>query len=317
MPLTITEREIIRRRKPSGILVPLLEDLFKKPLEPEDEDDEKFILDLLRKRKLQDHERGHYSPSLLSECKRRVYFIRTGAERHTIPNIRAHGFFAEGNFKHLKWQFALWKLHRAGVIELVDDGIDPPGVEVLVKSKRKDFDGHVDGLFRIIKADEYHIADFKGINPRFFMQFQEGERPFDHYHEQLGGYGMMVNAGKQFPFIISRCLLVLENKAGPTERGSPLALHEEVVLVDAWKGNIQKKMKELRAYEEKEEIPPPECVSTKSFQFQGCPFSGRCLQEVKEIQRRIKDSKGGDSPKLNVAVPRKSRAGRARRSRRR
>ena len=114
MPQTEFEKSILRKRERSGVLVPLLEELFQQSFDVEDEEDRKFLVDLLERRGAQRHERGHYSPSMLGNCIRATYFAKTGKKHSRVVDPRANGYFAQGNFMHLKWQFALWKLHRAG-----------------------------------------------------------------------------------------------------------------------------------------------------------------------------------------------------------
>jgi hypothetical protein len=58
-----------------------------------------------------------YSPSQLAECLRYVYLLKhhkeLGIPKVKVKSASAHFYFFNGNFLHLKWQFALHRLDRA------------------------------------------------------------------------------------------------------------------------------------------------------------------------------------------------------------
>ena len=127
--------------------------------------------------------------------------------------------------------------------------------------------------------------DFKGYQPRVYKQIVGGYIPADAAI-QLTGYMMIVSAGKAFNFKVDKSLLVVESKSGPDEKGSPLGIVEVEIHRKTWIKATKAKLDELREYEDNEETPPPACHSTRQRGFQTCPWSGICLEEVREIQRR-------------------------------
>jgi signal recognition particle subunit SEC65 len=207
---------------------------------------------------------------------------------------------------HLKWQFALWKLHRAGKLKLI-------AVEPYVENRKGDFTGHVDAIIEIDGV--IYLVDFKGYQPRVYKQIVGGYIPEDNAI-QLTGYMMIVSAGKEFDFKVEQSLLVVESKSGPDEKGSPLGLVEVEITKKKWAKVVKAKLDELREYERNEETPPPACHSTRQRGFQTCPWSGICLEEVREIQRRESADRRNPS-ELAVAVPEGRRTTNSRRSRRR
>jgi hypothetical protein len=273
---TPTEISIRQARKAEGILVPLLEDLLRYPVEIEAEDVE-FLQSLIESRS-KPRKKGIYSPSALGSCVRQVYFVKTKQKRKIAPNKKTYGIFLDGTFRHFKWQFALWKLHRAGVIHLI-------GCEIFVQSKRGDWGGTLDALF--LYQGEPYIVDFKGMNTRNFMSFISYGTQLG-YRVQITGYGVLVSASREFSMKIENCLLVAESKNGPLDKGSPLGLSEQLIKVSDYKGDVRRRLELLREYEEANEIPPPECTSTKSMEFMGCPFSWFCRGEVEKVEARKK-----------------------------
>lgn len=287
MPRTATERRIIESRNAKGILVPILEELLERQLEVEDEQDEQFMLNLMRARAAP-REKGIFSPSMLGSCVRQAYFAKTGQEKKAATSPRTNGYFLDGNFRHFKWQFALWKAHRAGLLELL-------GVEVRVFHPNGDFAGTIDAV--VVIRGELFVVDFKGMYLRSFQTFEQYGTP-SNYVVQIVGYCEIVNQGKGFAsfmgsvinnsgdkLFVKRCLLVGESKSGPGQKGSPIALHEDVLDVKAGRSKVKNRIRELRGYVEREEIPAPACTSTRTKEFQECPFAWFCRGEVKDIQR--------------------------------
>lgn len=327
---TSTEKALIRQRraKERGILVPILEELLEYECIPEDAEDFRFMEMLVKARALP-RRKGVFSPSMLGSCMRQAYFAKRNVEKHRAPNTRANGYFLKGNFIHFQWQFAMWKAHRAGKLELVSVPIEHelaillemreegmslddydawagalnfygngtrPGVEVRVIED--DFGGTVDVLPRIAK--KVYVVDFKGINLIDFQrQLKKGAPP--KYRKQIVGYckrvvdvlGLEVEGG----------LLVSENKAGPdnSASASPLALHETFVPIEKYAGEVAKRLRTLNWHDDKNEVPPPECVSTAHMQYQECAFSRFCRVEVKAIQKEREARARKASPAWRVS----------------
>src|SRR5262245_5051532 len=310
---TKTEILIRHQRKRKGILVPLLEDLFQRPIEIETEDDLEFLNHLLRMMMTRQYDRTStpvFSPSQLSECLRYVYLLKhhknLGVTKQGLVRIEPNFYFYNGNFLHLKWQFALYKLHKH---------IDDPdkfallGCEIPILSKHKDHGGTIDALVGI--ARKPYLVDFKGLNVRSFQQITFGKIP-EAYLIQLADYGMLLNSQKTSAQIFSG-LLLSENKGGPDPK-HPIALHETEIVIKTQLPKVRKRLEVLREHEASEKNPEPECVSTTSYQFQGCPFRGYCKGEVREIQRRAREADNSDSAKLEIARPTQGRDHRARRN---
>jgi hypothetical protein len=295
MSPTATEKRIIqsrRSKKTGAILVPILEQLLEDECIPEDEEDFRFMDMLVRARSIP-RAKGVFSPSMLGSCVRQAWFAKRGEEKHMARSPQTNGYFLKGNFIHFQWQFACWKAHRAGAIELVTIKAETPeldfygngtrpGVEVRVGSG--DFMGTIDALAKIMRP--IYVIDFKGINVIDFQRaVKNGAK--QEYRKQIVGYGMIYNLAARRSLQSESCLLVSENKAGPTNSASssPLALHETLVPIAEHEAEVRRRLKTLRFYDHKDEMPPPECVSTTHMGFQECPFNRYCHDEVKERQR--------------------------------
>jgi hypothetical protein len=304
---TKSERNIRHRRKRGGILVPLLEDLFTEPLRIRNDRDVIFIQSLLRKGIDRERQRSTapvFSPSSLSACLRQVYLTRHGKQLE-IPRMRSskmepNFYFATGEWLHVKWQFACFQLQ---------DKINNPDIfkliacEYPIMSKRGDHGGTVD-VWALIYREPF-IVDFKGLNVRAFGAITRGEA--SGYEIQLSDYMMLFNSHPRHKADgnrIERALLVAENKGGP-DANHPIALHETVIELEEHKKLVRHRLGVLREYEAKKEIPPPECTSTGTFQFQGCPFRKFCKKEVQEIHDRNKRAEGKESA-YKVARPSRS-----------
>jgi|SRR5215471_4212808 len=307
---TQVEKRIRQRRRAKGVLVPLLEDLFSRPVEIE-EDDLPFLytlLDLVVMRQKGRVDRAYFSPSQLSSCLRHVYLLRHHRELE-IPKRRsirpeANYYFFTGNWVHLKWQFALYKLDQA----LPDDVFKLIGCEIPVVSKRGDHGGTVDAMCFI--HGEFYIPDFKGLNVRTFSEITRGYVPID-YALQIADYGMLFNSQRVTGAPKAKGLLISENKGGPDPK-HPIALHEVEIDIQTRIPEVRGRLEVLRDHERDQEIPPPECTSTGTLQFIGCPFASFCRKEVKEIQRRNADRK--DTEGYRVAVPEGNGSSRSRRN---
>src|SRR5688500_4611747 len=186
------------------------------------------MLNLMTARARQ-REKGVFSPSMLSSCMRQSYFVKTGVEKRKAKSPRTNAFFLDGDFRHYKWQFALWKAHRKGLLELL-------GCEIRVFHPNGDFAGTIDAIVRV--DGKMYVIDFKGMNVK---SFQDHERwgTKEQYVVQIVGYGDIVNLacafesfmGEYLGVEIEACLLIGENKGGPVQSGSPIALHEDILYV--------------------------------------------------------------------------------------
>lgn len=272
--------------KRTGKLVPLLEDLMTRPLRVETTGDIEFIRLLLTRQRVREETRGlqgFYSPSALASCLRQVYLAKhskeLGIKRKVPVRIEPNFYFLTGEWLHLKWQFALHKLNKA----LPDEQFYLWGSEIQVVSKHKDHGGTIDAICAI--NGEYTIVDFKGVNVRTFSKAESGDYPIG-YGIQLADYLMLVNVDKTVKIPkLEKGLLVFENKGGPKPR-NPLALVEIEIELSQYLPEIKHRLGKLRQSEEENTIPKPECTSTKSIQFQDCPFRGFCKKEVLRIESR-------------------------------
>lgn len=297
---------IRHKQKRKGVLVPLLEDLFQRQVEIESEEDVEWIAALLRtmvERQQRREGAPVFSPSQLSECLRYVYLLKhhkeLGITRAGNVRVEPNFYFFNGNFVHIKWQFALYKLDK----KLPDDVFKLIGVEVPILSKRGDHGGTVDALCLIY--GELYIVDFKGLNVRTFGEITRGTIP-PSYAVQLSDYGMLFNSQKKNNGRISKALLVSENKGGPTPKHL-IALHEASIEISTHLPEVRGRLEVLRQHGKENSIPLPECVSTTTLQFLGCPFRKFCREEVKEIARVRREAESSDPAGLKVARPQRSR----------
>jgi hypothetical protein len=315
MPTTNLEKLIKQRRDTQGVLRPLLENFMLKPVNIESDRDVMFLTQLLKKMADREDRRRDpnvkvYSPSALASCLRHVYLKRNhtalGITPVYRPRVEPNFYFLNGNFLHIKWQFALWKMAQIysdpSVFRLV-------GVEIPILSKRGDHGGTVDAIVSIL--GENYIVDFKGLNVRGFGEITRGFVPLD-YQMQLRDYMMLWNAQPQHMAdenFIKKSLLMVENKGGPDPK-HPLALHEVLISYNA--AEVKGRLKTLREHEAAEEIPKPECTSVNSFQFQDCPFAGYCREEVKVIERKRRKADSKNPTQYRIAIPEKRRNRRSR-----
>ena len=283
------QNRLSHRAKRKGVLVPLLEDLFQNPVEIESEQDVEFLTRLLRTMVERQKRRGSaplYSPSQLASCLRYVYLLKHhrehGISRQKPTRVQPNFFFFNGNFLHLKWQFALWKLDQA----VSDEKFKLLGCEIPIISKHKDHGGTVDALVLIRHVP--YIVDFKGLNVRSFSEITRGKVP-RNYLVQLADYGMLFNSLRLDRSKVTHGLLVTENKGG-ADNTYPTALHETPVKIDTYLPEVRWRLEELRSANG--EIPPPECTSPHQMQFTSCPFRGFCKVEVtKRFQRDQKEQR--------------------------
>lgn len=271
-----------------------MEEFMQRPIEIEDKADRQFLALLIRAR-ARPRKKGVYSPSMLSECVRKVYFTKTGVKGYRLPRPDSNAIFLDGNFRHFKWQFLMWKMHRAGIIQLVDVGSICLGTEIYVENERGDYGGTLDNLIYIPDVDFMCTVDWKGMNGNSFMG-SVGKGPGLKYAQQSVGYAGLANFSlrDRLPKKIESVLIIGENKNGPVKTrmtNSPIALHEWKLDLEDYSILVAKRLKKLRAHERKKETPPPECVSTQRMMFKDCPFNKHCLGEVQAIERRGKKMK--------------------------
>jgi hypothetical protein len=300
------EKSILARRRAKStgaVLVPLLEQLYEDEVFPTSESDYRFLDMLVRARGLP-RTANVISPSMLGSCLRKVFFAATGVEKYPAHTARTYGYFAKGNFTHLQWQFALWKAHEAGLLQLATvaaelpeldfygDG-SRPAVELRVINERGDFGGTLDAL---VEIDKPYVVDFKGIRLDDYMRtVRDGAS--EEYQHQIVGYALAVNSHHTLPHVVKDCLLVAECKAGPINGGSPLALHETHVRVDTYKDVVRARLTLVREHIGRNEIPAPACVSVRQADYQECPYSRFCTAEVRAAQReRERQARGARKP---------------------
>lgn len=313
---TPAERTLIARRKAAdsgAVLVPILERLLEYPVEPEDALDFRFLDMLVRARALP-RRKGVFSPSMLASCMRQSYLAKRGSEKLIAPDAQRNGYFLNGNFVHFKLQFAMWKAHRAEMLRLLTVPIEHeldivtsleragkvgehdaslwrlalnfygdgtrPGVEVRVIEG--DWGGTIDVLANI---GSNYVIDFKGLRLDEYMKtVKKGASP--EYRKQLVGYAGIANKVLALDPPVTDCLLVCESKSGPVSGvGSPIALHETLVPVAEFEGEVARRLRTLRHFDRVGDLPSIECVSTQHMGFQSCPFSSRCRDEVLAVQR--------------------------------
>lgn len=316
---TPTERQILNRRKgaKSGdVLVPILERLLENEVIPETPEHFRFM-DMLVKARALPRRKGVFSPSMLGSCMRQAWLAKRGTEKHLSADSQRNGYFLKGNFVHLQWQFAMWKAHEQGMLKLVPVPIDHeydiikglykdnvidydaahawmksldfygddtrPGVEVRVVDG--DFGGTADVIAEIPVGERPRVIDVKGIN---LVDFQRTVRSGtkQEYRRQVVGYADNVNT--VLGLGIEECIVLSECKAGPLGgRGSPIALHETLVRVDDYHGEMARRLRTLRYHDMTDDMPAIECVSTRHMGFQECAFGGRfCHAEVLAVQQR-------------------------------
>ena len=311
MPATKSQVLIRHKRRRTGVLVPLLEDLFQKPVEIDSKEDVEWITSVLERMVERQHNRNFkpvFSPSQLSECLRYVYLLKHWREldikKQGVVRLEPNYYFFNGNWLHLKWQFALYKL---------DKYVDDPkvfklhGVEIPILSKHRDHGGTADAICSIYEKP--YIPDFKGLNVRTFGEITRGYVP-EQYAVQLADYGMLYNSQRKNGSKIFNGLLVSENKGGPDSR-HPIALHETEIPIKTHLPEVRSRLETLRKHEKANSIPKPECESTGSYQFQGCPFRGYCRKEVQKIEAKKRKADRSDTAQLEVARPSGSRNHRA------
>lgn len=282
-------KQLKRSARSKAILVPRIEKFMQKGVEVDDELDRQYLATLVEARS-QPRRKGIYSPSALADCVRKVYFIKTGVPRKTLARPDANAIFLDGNFRHFKWQFVMWKMHRAGIIQLVDVGSVCLGAEIFVGNEKGDYGGTLDNLIYIPDINLVTTVDWKGMNGNSFIRSVD-KGPSLGYAQQSVGYAGLANDSLRdiLPKKIESVLIIGENKNGAVRTrivNSPLGLFEWKLNLDDYKHIVAKRLKRLRVYEREDEIPPPECVSTRRMMFKDCPFNKHCLGEIQVIEKK-------------------------------
>lgn len=281
-------KQLKRADRSPSILVPLIESFLQRPIDIDDDKDRQYLNDLILARS-QPRKQGVYSPSMLAGCVRQVYFAKTGVKRERLGRIESSGYFLDGNFRHFKWQFAIWKMHRAGIIDLINCDSLCLGTEVYVHNKKGDFGGTIDNVIYIPLIDMVVTVDWKGMNGNSFLN-SVNKGPSMTYILQSIGYAALANYTLRdlLPKRIEAALVIGENKNGPIKTrlvNSPLGLREWRFDLEDYRMLAAQRLKTLRSYERKGETPPPECVSTRRQMFKDCDFSRLCRGEVETIER--------------------------------
>lgn len=316
--MTSTEdllKQLKRSSKSKAILVPRIETFLQRPIDVDDDYDREFLARLIEARS-KPRKKGVYSPSMLSSCVRQVYFTKTGVKGKRLPRPDSNAIFLDGNFRHFKWQFTMWKMHRAGIIQLVDVGSIALGSEIYVENERGDYGGTLDNLIYIPEIDFLSTVDWKGMNGNGFAG-AVARGPGLNYVIQSVGYAGLANHDLVglLPKKIENVLIIGENKNGAIRNrmvNSPLGLREWKINIEDYNHLVAARLKKLRAYERKRKTPPPECTSTRSMKFKDCPFSYICLGEVQAIERknkklRLKKNKATTVMFNKVKRPKKSK----------
>jgi hypothetical protein len=289
--LTTTE-DLIKQLKRAGrskaIFVPKIEEFLQRPIEIEDDGDREFLASLIQVRSTP-RKKGVYSPSMLASCLRQIYLIKSGeVTPKKLHRIEASGFFLDGNFRHFKWQFAVWKMHRAGVIQLVDVGTECIGTEIYVENEKRDFGGTLDQLVYLPEENIIVTNDYKGMNGNSFAN-SINRGPGDRYIWQSVGYAKLANSYLDLPQKIDSVLIIGENKNGPVNNRrvkTPLGLYEWRIPITDHEFTVSRRLKTLRAHERRQELPPIECHSTRQMMFKDCPFAGFCRGEVERVEKK-------------------------------
>ena len=280
------EKEIRRIQSPKGILVPLVQNfLTNSPCTIESAEDVKFLAGLqalmaARENARQEDGLGYYSPSSLGEhCLRKAYLQRHAKRNpHGPPSphgMMAHYYFLTGNFIHIKWQFALYKMEKYIANSAI---FRVHGYEIPVASKHGDHRGTIDNIVFI--REEPFVLDWKGLNFFSAKKVALGNVPVE-YRTQVADYLLLWNSQKGAPFRIERALLVVEDKGGGEN-----FLQEAVITLAEDGARARRRLKKLRAHEASGQMPSPSCKSLKDKQFQSCQFRTICHDEVEQAGKR-------------------------------
>lgn len=323
-----------RTARSNQILVPLIEDFMRTPIEIDDDLDREFITKLVEARS-QPRKKGVYSPSALAACVRKVYFMKSGQKQFPVQRVEMSGYFFDGNWRHFKWQYCLWKMHRAGIIQLLDVGSMCIGTEVYVHNERGDFGGTIDNVVYVPSKNFLCTIDWKGMNGNSFNKYVAFGPPLLYAMQSVGYAGLANSSLKMYDpasydpnhppeaqesakrIKINDILIIGENKNGPIfnrKVKSPLGLYEWHITLDKYQPAIADRLKKLRSYERRRETPPPECVSTKRRDFKDCAFAPICRGEIERIEKRkvrldrkrVTKKKTTATPVLGRVVKRKS-----------
>jgi hypothetical protein len=292
------EKQLAQKQKRKGVIVPLFEDyLSNYNYDYWDEDDQEFLVELMRADKRREKERKRarvYSPSLLGGCRRRTFLSRYHAEYNVgvskVVRPETKHLFWTGTWAHLRLQLRLHQLSKRGYLSLV-------GAELPVGG-----DGHSGTLDAVvdIKGSRY-IIDFKYLNDRYFQMVADKDVS-EQYKIQVADYALLHGE-------VDGAFLIAERKSGPTP-DFPAALCEYRVSLRVNGKKVRQRIEELEQHAKAHTIPHPECTSITQAQFVSCPFRTYCRGEVRAIEEAPADS--GYPKKFRIAVPKKRRVNRAR-----
>jgi len=291
------EREI-RQKERRGILVPMVMNFMQHcPIEIETAEDIGRLTDLMMKTMIREEERRdgkrYYSPSSLGEhCLRKSYLGRHAVINPDAPSpygLMSHYYFFTGNFIHLKWQFAMYKLEKyianSSIFRVHDS-------EIPVASKHGDHRGTIDQIVFIY--EEPYILDWKGLNVFSAKKIGLGKVPIQ-YRTQVGDYLVLWNSQRKLPFRIEKALLMVEDKGGGEK-----FLQEALITLERDGKRARRRLDKLRAHETTGMLPPPACHSLKDKGFQDCQFKTICWPEVeaagKEKTQRVREAMAKKEP---------------------
>jgi len=291
MPETSTEnlvRQIKQSRRTGTLLASKVENFLQESIEFESGDDE-YIAEIIRKRSIP-RRTGIYSPSQLASCLRQTYFTKTGFKKKPSKRIERSGIFLDGHFRHLKWMLVVLRMHQAGIVELLPSNSVPLGAEVSVLNNKGDYGGTIDNLLYLPDEKLVCAVDWKGMNAPSYLRSRANGMPGISYITQIIGYALLANEDKSInlPSKVTDVLIIGENKNGPMQNRvdkSPLGLQEWRYSVEEYRTQISLRLKKLRAYERRQEVPQIECVSTSRLMFKDCPFAYYCRPEVEQAEK--------------------------------
>jgi len=296
-------KQIQRGAESGQLIVPKIEKFLQNPVAMEDKLDRAFMSQLFQAR-YRERMPGVFSPSMLASCTRQVFFYKTGKDGKKQKRIDSNGIFLDGDFRHFKWQFVLWKMHRAGIIQLLCPEHKPIGTEIFVLNESGNYGGTLDQIYWLPEEKMVVINDYKGMNGNNFASYTAKGISL-RYTSQAVGYAILGNSvlSTILPKKIEKVIILGENKNGAVfnrKIKSPLGLYEWVLDVEQYHYAIAKRLKSLRSYEKRNEVPPPECISVTRMMFRDCPYNKHCRGEVEKIQAQLKKVGKDQRPKFQT-----------------
>jgi hypothetical protein len=247
-------RTVHRKKQAPGILTPSIDqhlndhggDILVGP-------DSQIIHALLEK---PDRYRGGaFSPSGLSGCKRAQIFGFLDVPIHGGVNFALMAIFADGTWRHLKWQTMLLNM---GAIE---------EAEVYAEDPARRLKGSADGINR---KDNW-LLEIKGINTYGFANLVQTQEPNEHHLDQVHGYFELIGD-------VDRAVFLYEDKNN--QQWKEFVQGRE----SARSAGIADEIDSLNLHIEDRALPPvlDECKNGKGKTFNDCPYSHTCLGKTWE-----------------------------------